>query len=175
MLIPNENENIIIFCENKNAAIFNSLGFSRIHFQPETNSNSVYIKASANSLCFGLRDRDFLSDNEISKIKKKHSNYFILDYYCYENYLYHPSNIAELKIEGLNIDDYTKEIIRQKNEKRDKVLLKLKTSRNSYEEFRIKEDKFKDSNEDSIITNIDSDEVDIFLKSFSLKDDFLST
>lgn len=172
LLVPNEHENIIIFCENKNAAIFNKLGFSRIHFQPETNSNSVYIKASANPLCFGLRDRDFLSDNEISKIKKKHSNYFILDYYCFENYLYHPSNITELKIEGLNIDDYTKEIVRQKNEKRDKILLKLKTSRSGYEEFRIKEDKFKDSNEDSIIANIDSDEVDIFLKSFSLKDDF---
>lgn len=172
LLVPNENENIIIFCENKNAAIFNKLGFSRIHFHPETNSNSVYIKVSANPLCFGLRDRDFLSDNEISKIRKKHTNYFILDYYCYENYLYHPSNIAELNIEGLNIDDYTKEIIRQKNDKRDKVLLKLKTSRNGYEEFRIKEDGFKDSNEEAIIANIDSDEIDIFFKSFSLKDDF---
>lgn len=172
LLIPQIEENIVIFCENKNAKAFNSLGFNRIHFQPETNSSSVYLKVVSNPSYFGLRDRDFLSDNEIKKIRTAYSNYFILEYYCYENYLYHPLNIAELNLPGLLIDDYIKELIKQKNNKKDEILVKVKSSRMRYEEFRIKDNKFEDSNEKSIIQYLNSDDVEIFLKSFSLKDEF---
>lgn len=173
--IPQIAEKIIMFCENKNSKIFNTIGFDRIHFQPESNSNAVFIKISANPSYFGIRDRDFLSDNEILKIKKKHPNYFILDYYCYENYLYHPENIKDLNLEGFSIEDYINELINQKNKKRDEILVILKQSRSSYQEFKIKEDKFKDADESLIINNLSSDEIDIFLKSFSLKDHFDKT
>jgi hypothetical protein len=170
--IPYIEEKIIVFCENQNAKIFNKLGFKDIHFQPESNSNAVYIKISANSSYFGIRDRDFLSDDEVLKIRKKHPNYFILNFYCYENYLYHPSNIKELNLEGLSIEVYRQELISQKKQKKEKLLLNLKLSRKSYQEFKISEDKFQDFNEDSIVDNLGSDEIDIFLKSFSLKDHF---
>ena len=166
-----EKEKIIVFCENQNAGIFNQFGFKYLHFYPEKNSASVFIKVTAYPNYFGIRDRDFLSDIEIQKIKSKYPNYIILTYYCYENYLYHPNNIAELNLEGFNKDEYKKEVIRQKNDKKDLILTRIKGSRSSYQEFKIQADKFQDNNESLIISYLQSDNIEIFLKSFSLKDE----
>ncbi|MFH0893262.1 MAG: hypothetical protein V2A54_02400, partial [Bacteroidota bacterium] len=65
LIIPKIDEKIIIYCENQNSTFFNSLNFQNIHFIPENNSNGVFIKTVANTTHFGLRDRDFLTDNEI--------------------------------------------------------------------------------------------------------------
>lgn len=83
-------EKVIIFCENKNSEILNKLGFRNITFLSEKNSNGVFIKVKANPDKFGVRDRDYLIDTEIKKLQKQYTNYFILEYYCFENYLFHP-------------------------------------------------------------------------------------
>jgi hypothetical protein len=107
--------NIIIFCENKNSEILNKLGFENITFLPEKNSNGVFIKVRSNPDKFGMRDRDYLMDTEINKLQSKYPNYFILGYYCFENYLYHPNNLAELNLEGYDINEEIKSFQSVKN------------------------------------------------------------
>lgn len=163
----------IIFCENKNAVLLNKIGIDKAQFFPERDSASVFIKASTKPDFYGLRDRDFLLDSEIEKIRHKHKNYFILDYYCFENYLYHPDNIESLKLLGFNKNEYIENMIKQKEENKFTIISNFKNARKSYQEFKIEADKFFDkSNEDKIIEYLNSNEVDIFLKAFSLKDKF---
>jgi hypothetical protein len=116
-----------------------------------------------------LRDRDLLSDIEIMRIKKEHGNYFILEYYCFENYLFHPDNLDELKIDGFDKDIYIKELISQKNSRYDKIVMNLKNDRNGYQEFKTPDNKFREKNDEVICEYLKSDEVETFLKSFSLK------
>lgn len=163
----------IIVCENQNAALFNTLEFEKISFYPEKNSSSVYIKITTNPDYFGLRDRDFLIDDEITRIKGKHPNYFILDYYCIENYLYHPDNIEEINLSGFNKQHYTDDIIRQKNNVKNLLISNYKMARKSYQEFKIQEDKLEIKEKESEIINyLESNDIEIFFKSFSMKDKY---
>lgn len=172
--VPKVNEKIIIYCENQNSVFFNNLNFENIHFIAEKNSNSVFIKVLANQIHFGIRDRDFLTDNEIKKIQNSYSNYIILEYYCFENYLYHPDNIEELNKEGFNKELYVEELTKQKNSKYDSILIKLRNSRNGYQEFKVPDNKFRESDE-IVCKYLKSNEIEEFLKSFSLKTEFDKT
>lgn len=166
------NEKIII-CENQNAGLLNSIGLENFIFVPEKDSSSVYIKTTTNIDYYGLRDRDFLLDEEIEKIKSKYTNYFILNYYCIENYLYHPDNIGELKLAGFNKDEYIKEIVRQKNEIIIDIISNFKRARTSYQEFKIQENKFEIKEKEMKIADyLRSDTVETFFKSYSMKDKF---
>jgi predicted nucleic acid-binding protein len=172
--VPEVNEKIIIYCENQNSIFFNNLNFKNIHFIAENNSNSVFIKVVANQIHFGVRDRDYLTDNEIKKLQDSYSNYIILEYYCFENYLYHPDNIEELNKEEFDKKLYIEELIKQKNFKYDSILIKLKNSRNGYQEFKVPDNKFRESDE-IICKYLKSDDIEEFLKSFSLKTEFDKT
>ncbi len=166
-------EEAIIICENKNATLLNNLSLSKTSFFPEKDSSSVFMKIKLKPELFGLRDRDFLLDTEIEKIKRKYHNLFILDYYCLENYLYHPSNIDELELEGFNVKEYVAEIIHQKNNKKNHIISIYRNARNTYQEFRIEAEKLRDqSNEHMIIEYLESDDINVFFKSFSMKDQF---
>jgi len=165
-------DKIIIFCENKNSSILDSLEFKNIAFIPERNCNGVFIKVRANPEKFGLRDRDFLMDDEIMKLQNKYPNYFILRYYCFENYLFHPQNLSELALKNFDIKKYEAEIINQKNSKKEAIISVYKKSRDSYEEFRIDSEKMKSKKDDQIIEYIFSDKIEVFFKAFSMKDYF---
>ncbi len=106
----------LVVCENQNSELLKIIGYKNLVFFPERDSASVFMQVHTKPDRFGLRDRDYLIDSEVEKIKSKYPNYYILDYYCFENYLYHPENIAELKLSGFNKEEYQKDIIRQKNE-----------------------------------------------------------
>lgn len=163
----------IIACENKNADLLNEIGLDNIMFYAENDSASVYISAKTKINQYGLRDRDFLLDSEIIKIRSKHPNYFILDYYCFENYLYHPDNLAELNLSGFDYAVYKQEIIDQKNKKKNKIISIFRNSRKSYQEFKVQSDKLQDKkNEDEIMEQLESNDLEIFLKSYSTKDHF---
>jgi len=165
-------ENLII-CENKNADLLTDCGFENILFFPERDSASVFMKVKTKPDVYGLRDRDFLTDTEIKKIQSNYPNYFILEYYCFENYLYHPNNIDELNLANFNKADYITDLIQQKNNAKDHIISIYKNSRSSYQEFKIDSEKLKDkSRENDIIQYLNSDDIEIFLKSYSLKDHF---
>lgn len=172
LIIPTTEGKIIIYCENQNSIYFNNLKFENIHFIPENNSAGVYIKVVANPTHFGIRDRDYLTDNEILKLKKQYKNYIILNYYCFENYLFHPDNLAELNLEDFSIEWYIQQLINQKNQRYDSIVMKLVNARNGYQEFKIPDNKIREKNEQIICENLKSDDVEIFLKSYSLKTEF---
>lgn len=169
--IPTHEDKIIIYCENQNAKLFNKLNFKNLHFYPEKDSNGVFIKTTTYTTHFGLRDRDFLTDGEIIKLKAKHKNYLILEYYCFENYLYHPENLADLLGDAFDKKWFIDELIRQKNSKYDKILLKLANARSGYQEFKNPDIKIRE-NDEIICDYLKSNHVETFLKSFSLKTEF---
>jgi small GTP-binding protein len=160
-----------VVCENKNEALLTSLKLKNVLFFSERDSGSVYMQIKTRPHLFGLRDRDYLLDVEIERLRKLYPNYYILQYYCFENYLYHPENINTLKLEGFSKTDYIKEIRAQKNIHKFTLISNFKRSRDSYQEFRIDTDKVRAKNkEDEIIQHLESDDIEIFFKSFSLKD-----
>lgn len=118
-----------------------------------------------------LRDRDFLTDSEIERIERKFPNYKILRYYDFENYLYHPDNIAELSPPGFEYKNYIAEIVRQKSTKLFHILAVLDSSRKNYEEFKTQET-MRDKTLDSIIEDLKSDDFDRFYKYFDMKEQF---
>lgn len=163
----------IFACENKNAELLNLLKIANVIFYAEKNSNSVFIKIKMQLDFYGLRDRDFLTDSEINKIKEKYPKYRILNYYCIENYLYHPDNIEELNLQNFSKQEYIAELVKQKNNNKYQIISIYKNSRKSYQEFQIDHEKLQDkTGENDIIRYLDSDEIEVFLKSFSLKDYF---
>jgi hypothetical protein len=162
-------------CENQNAGILSNLKLKNVLFYPERDSASVYMLMKTRPHLCGLRDRDYLLDVEVAKLKKLYPNYFILEYYCFENYLFHPDNLESinqtLKLDGFSKPVYVNEIIEQKNSNKTKIILNLKKSRDSYQEFRIDAEKVRAKDkEDEIISNLESDNVEVFFKSFSMKD-----
>ena len=164
---------ITIVCENKNAELLNSLALDKVLFFGEVDSSSVYIKAVTKHEYFGLRDKDFLLESEISRIQNRHPNIFILEYYCIENYLYHPDNIFEVLGKAIDISDYTRDIVLQKNAKKNLIISNYKNARRSYQEFKLPQDKFEDkANEHLIIDYLESDDIEVFFKAFSMKEHF---
>lgn len=157
-------------CENTTAELLRLSGFADAKFFAEKDSTGVYIKVATRQEIYGLRDRDFLVDVEISKLISRYPNYKILGYYCIENYLFHPENIEELNLEGFDKQLYSNEIVSQKNSKKSEIISIFKKARDSYQEFKVEKDKFRSKEkENEIITYLDSDELDTFLKAFSLK------
>lgn len=167
----------IIVCENQNSVLLKILDLPNLVFIPERDSNSVFINIKTYQDRFGLRDRDFLLDSEINKIKVKYKNYQILEYYCFENYLYHPSNLEELKSNGLIPDfiksTYINDIITQKNRAKHQIFSTYKNSRNTYQEFKIESENLRiKSEENKIMEYLESDDIEMFFKSFSMKDHY---
>ncbi len=160
-----------IVCENKNAGLLSSIGFKNLLFYPEKDSSSVYMQIKTRPHLFGLRDRDYLTDKEVEKLKMLYSNYYLLDYYCFENYLFHPDNIESLKLDGFSKKAYFEDIKAQKNSNKSKIISNYKKARDSYQEFRIEHEKVRAKDkEDEIIAYLDSDDLEIFFKSYSMKD-----
>lgn len=163
----------LIICENSNSELFKNMSFQNVLFFPEKDSSSVFMQIKTTIDRYGLRDRDFLTDSEIEKICSKYPNYYILDYYCIENYLYHPNNIDELNLKGFSKSDYEREIIKQKNNKKNHIISIFRNSRNSYQEFKIESERLRIKNDEShVIGYLESDDIEIFFKAYSMKDHF---
>ncbi len=167
------NQEKIVVCENKNADLLNLLGIEKTSFFAERDSSSVFIKVNTKPDLYGLRDRDFLLDSEIKRIRGRYENYFILEYYCFENYLYHPENIKELNLVNFSAKVYSDEIIKQKNQVKNSIISNYKNARKSYQEFKIEAEKLCDkAKEEEVIEYLESDDIEVFFKAFSMKDKF---
>lgn len=162
----------IVFCENQNDQYFNLLGLKGKIFVGVANNNAVFVRVKGEKNVFGLRDRDFLTANEIERLEKLYQNYRILRFYNFENYMYHPDNLTSLNLPNFNLDTYKKAIIEQKNEKIDYIISDFKRARTSYLE--LKEDKIQDTKdgENSIIRDLRSDDFDHFYPYFDMKNKF---
>jgi AAA15 family ATPase/GTPase len=159
----------IVLCENKNYELYSFMGLDNYVFTDVQNSNSVFLKIKRDKSILGLRDRDYLTDIEIQRLKASFPNYKILKYYCFENYLYHPENLMYLDLIGFDKEVYQSEIKAIKNKNRHTIVVKISESRKSYEEFRgggIK----ADSLVSTISENLESDDFETFYTFLSFKD-----
>jgi AAA domain, putative AbiEii toxin, Type IV TA system len=159
----------IVLCENKNYELYSLMGIDDFIFTDVQNSNSVFLKIKRDKTLVGLRDRDFLTENEILKLTERFPNYKILRYYCFENYLYHPENLAQIKLVGFDKAVYEEEIRTLKNLHRHALVLKISESRKAYEEFRDGGIK-ADTDIAHISKALERDDFETFYPFFSFKD-----
>jgi hypothetical protein len=161
----------LVLVENKNAAHYNlSLSEKGYLFLPEKDSRDVFLHTKGDNTKLGLRDRDYLMDEEISRIQALYSNLRILRYYAFENYIYHPDNIAELEPAGFDKSAYIKDIIDQKNQKLIKIASGIETSRQTYSD--LKEPNIKSKNIDPILNALKNNDFEVFYPFFDMKADF---
>jgi AAA15 family ATPase/GTPase len=164
----------LVVVENKNDEYFNAaLGNDGYLFLPANNNREVFLTVKADKDKLGLRDRDYLKTDEIEKIKVQIPNLKVLLLSTFENYIYHPDNVAALNIEGFNKDEYIIEIITQKNAKLIDIVGEIGTSRNHYIEFKdcIK----NDENIKPITDALKSDNFEDFYAYFNMKKHFNKT
>lgn len=122
-------------CEGANQQIFAKFNLPKLYFtnkygKNKTNKTAV-ISITENEGIFGLIDRDYLTLAEIEKLKTENPRLHILDYYCFENYLYHPQNILELKPET-ELEEYKQSLLDLKNQVLDSLVANISLARNSY-------------------------------------------
>lgn len=160
----------LVVCENQNDEYYNLLVLPDTVFVGVKDARDVFLHIKRDDRYHSIRDRDFLSDSEIERIKQKFPKHHILEYYDFENYLYHPDNIAEINPDGFDQEVYLADIIKQKNEKVFYILPNLASSRQTYEEFKV--DVKKDSSTDSIVDDLRSDDFARFYKFFDMKDQY---
>jgi len=161
----------LVVCENQNDEYYNLTGLPDTIFVGVKDARDVFLNIKRDDRYYGLRDRDFLSDTEIERIQKRYPRYRVLRYYDFENYLYHPNNIAELAPDGFNQADYLAEIVRQKNARQRYITAKLIASRQNYEEFKTDE-RLRDRNTDALVDDLHSDDFNRFYKYFDMKEEF---
>jgi len=161
----------LVIAENKNDEHYNAaLGQDGYLFLPANNNTEVFLTIKGDNEKMGLRDRDYLRDDEIESIKSKFPGYKILSLYTFENYIYHPDNLAELNLEGFDKTEYIEDIVSQKNKKLIDIVAEIGTSRNHYIEF--KECIKNDRNIKPITDALQSDAFDDFYKYFNMKNHF---
>ena len=170
MLFEIMQDKTIVLCENQNDEYYNLLALPNTLFVGMKDARSLFLQIKNDARYHALRDRDFLSDTEIERLEKQYPTYRILRYYDFENYLYHPDNIAELNPPDFDRAAYIADIIRQKKERFNALLLNLKDIRKSYEE--LKTGNVMDETPDSIVDDLQSDEFERFYKYFDMKDAF---
>ena len=161
----------IFLCENKNDEYYNLLGLDEKIFVGVQDKRQVYLNAKNNPSYFGLMDRDYLTGTEISKIRQQLPNLRILEYYAFENYLYHPANIAEL-FPDFDIANYQADIVRQKNEQRDYILTGLELARRGYSVLNDENIERDKNGIETIVTALQSDEIEKFYPYFDMKSRF---
>ncbi|TAF92576.1 MAG: hypothetical protein EAZ32_00935 [Cytophagia bacterium] len=158
----------LIFCENENAALLNSIGTESTLFLGDIDKSSITLRIEQDKSIYGLIDRDFLSDSERRELLGKFQNLRILEYYCFENYLYHPDNLQEC-YPVLNIEEYTNTIKKAKNSTKGRITQKLDNDRRSYIFYKKNFLSYRNEAFDEIISMLESDNFETFYKVFSMK------
>lgn len=161
-------QNTVIYCENQNAEHFNNLNIPNIVFLPSNSKLYAFDAAKTQgSQVYSLIDRDFLTDEEKTHIESN-TNVRLLDYYCFENYLYHPDNLKEYfdsKNQAFDMILYTQNIINEFIEKF--KIVEIGNGRMSYKSITEFAKSVYDSN---ILNNINkSQDFNEIYKYFSMK------
>jgi hypothetical protein len=161
----------LVIVENKNDEHFNaSLGQNGYLFLPANNNREVFLTCKGDKNMIGLRDRDYLRADEIASITAKYANLKFLQYYTFENYIYHPDNIEELNFAGFHKEAYILEIINQKNEKLIDIISEIGIARTTYIEF--KDAITNDGNLKTFNEALQSNVFDEFYPFFNMKKHF---
>jgi len=161
----------LIVVENKNDEHFNSaLGQEGYLFLPANNNREVFLTVKGDKEKIGLRDRDYLRDDELVQLKNNVPNLKILKLSTFENYIYHPDNLSELGLNEFNRQEYIMEILRQKRLKLIEIVAEMGTSRSHYIEF--KDCLKNDGNLKPITDSLESDLFEDYYPYFNMKKHF---
>jgi len=159
----------LVLCENLNDKYYNLIGLPDIVFAGVSNAREIYLSIRDEKKLKGIRDRDFLTDEEILKIEKKYPNLFILRFKNFENYLYHPENLRSLHKVDFDHEAYLESMIQKKNATlMYKLLDTLDSARKSYAELSTHSE-LKSKSTASILDASKSDDPNEFLKFFDCK------
>ena len=173
----------IYFVENKDRDYYASIGLEKTVFVSDNNRNNVYHKVRTTNHR-GIVDRDFLSDDDIVKIRQHYPRLFVLDYYSIENYLYHPDNLAEFRAQNANPfdrEEYIAQLTDAKNQCKDTFIHSLGLKRTEYPYFGEpefnesplqKRFKNKQENQDQstvVAAYLNSDDFDMYYRSLPMK------
>jgi AAA15 family ATPase/GTPase len=166
----------IIFSENTDTPFYNDLTLKDTLFFVASDKMEVFQKAK-NLRQSGLIDRDYLSDLEVTQLKKDYPFLYILPYYSFENLIYHPDNLTEYYLEkGMPFDKaaYVNKLVDIKNKEKDYWLMGIVGARNGYPFYKENENskklkEFKESSRD-IVDLLKSDDLESFYKVFPAKD-----
>ena len=129
-VFPNQT---LVVCENTDALLYNAIQLPGLLFVGARDKNAVGLQTRANDEFRGLIDRDFLGSQEIETLRRDQPNLFVLGYYSIESYLLHPQNLAEASPPGFDETEYRRLIRERMAAVRDRLLMTLERSRNSYE------------------------------------------
>ncbi len=164
----------LVVVENKNDEYYNAaLGDKGYLFLPANNNREVFLTIKNDKDKIGLRDRDYLRDDELNLIITDFPNLKILPFYTFENLIYHPENIEEIGVQGYDIQEYISEIIRQRNEKLISIVAEIGVARSHYIEF--KEGIKNDGKVEEIVKALQSDDFKVFYPYFNMKNHFNKT
>lgn len=136
-------------------------------FLPANNNREVFLTVKGDGNMLGLRDRDYLQDDEIAAIKRRYPNLKILELYAFENYVYHPDNLDERGLPGFDKKEYITQLTEAKNKRLLTMAAEIATARQTYVEF--KEGIKNDGKIEAIIGELQSNDFDRFYPYFSIK------
>jgi len=129
-VFPNQT---LVVCENRDALLYNAIQLPGLLFVGARDMNAVGLQTRANDAFRGLIDRDFLGSNEIEELHREQPNLLVLGYYSIESYLLHPLNLAEVSPPRFDETEYRGLLQKRMVRIRDRLLMNLERSRNSYE------------------------------------------
>lgn len=161
-------KNKIILCEGKNVKMLNDLDLKNILFSMEHNSISIFQNIKTDKI-YALRDKDYLLREEVNRIKLVFKKYSILEYYCIENYLYHPDNLQELNIKNFNKNAYIDDIREQKELNLLSIISDFKGIRKGYKELRENHINISKDADRVFISELSSKDFEVFYQHFDMK------
>ena len=159
----------LILCENKDARLYNAIGLQDTLFISARDKNSISIQTAGSDEFHGLIDRDFLGTEELDEIRRVRPRLLVLRYYCIENYLYHPDNVAELAPAGFDRARYLSAIAMTMRTMRDRLLVSLEKTRNSYEIIKTFSGELKARAIEEIATATAADDFENFYRFLNMK------
>ena len=159
----------LVLCENKNASLYNAIALPKFLFVGARDKNAIHVQTAADKEFIGLIDRDFLGSGEVQVICRMQTNLYVLGYYCFENYLYHPSNLVEMSLPEFDEGQYRNLLTEQMKTSRDLLLRNLERSRRGYEVIKTLSKEMKTAAMDEITEATASDDFETFYPFLDMK------
>ena len=159
----------LVLCENKDALLYNAIDLPDLLFVAARNKNAVGFQTRANEELRGLIDRDFIGSEEIEALRREQPRLFVLGYYSIESYLLHPRNLAEVSPPGFDEAEYRRLVRERMAAIRDRLLMTLERSRNSYEIIKTLPRETKDRAMREIANATESEDFETFYPFLDMK------
>jgi AAA15 family ATPase/GTPase len=166
----------IFFSEQTDAPIYNDLNLDNILFFDGKDKLGAFYKAKELNMK-AILDRDYLTDEEITVLKKSYPFLYFTPYYNIESVYYHPDNLEvyySVINKPFNKADYLNAILEEKKEQLAYISAGVAKARDGYPFYRenTKDTYLKNfkNNTTAIIDMLSSNDFETFYKVFNAKE-----